>query len=89
MTDDVDKPSLRADNRRRTTERIIDAAADLVGQQGDMGFTMPEVAERSGVALRTLYRYFGTKQDLVDALAAVADQVDALPMPSSFDSSLR
>ena len=87
MPEDVPKPSLREENRRRTQERILEAATDLVGQQGDMGFTMPEVAERSGVALRTLYRYFRTKQDLVDALAAVADQVDALPMPDSLDRS--
>ncbi len=85
MADDADKPSLRVENRRRTEERILDAAIDLVGQRGEMGFTMPEVAERSGVALRTLYRYFRTKQDLVDALATVADQVDALPMPDPLD----
>lgn len=85
MTDDADKPSLRAEHRRRTEQRILDAAIDLVGDQGDIGFTMPEVAERAGVALRTLYRYHRTKQDLVDALATVADQVDALPMPDSLD----
>ena len=85
MTDDADRPSLRDEHRRRTEQRILDAATELVAEQGDMGFTMAEVSERSGVALRTLYRYHRTKQDLVDALAAVADQVDAIPMPDSLD----
>lgn len=45
---------------------------------------MPEVASESGVALRTLYRYFPKRQDLVDALATVADQA-AGRLPESLD----
>jgi AcrR family transcriptional regulator len=85
VTDAPCKPSLRATNRQRTEQQILDAATELVGHKGEMGFTMPEVAERSGVALRTLYRYFRTKQDLVDALATVADQVDAVAVPDRLE----
>lgn len=72
--------SVREENRRRTAERIVTATADLVRSSGHADFSMPEVAEASGVALRTVYRYFPKRQDLVDALATVADQaVGSLP----------
>jgi AcrR family transcriptional regulator len=77
--------SLRAENRRRATERIVDAAADLVRERGDTSFSMPEVAQRSGVSLRTLYRYFPSRNDLIHALAGVADQVVAVPRPTTVD----
>lgn len=77
--------SLRERNRERTTDRIVTATADLVRQQGHTGFSMPQVAEASGVALRTLYRYFPTRQALVDALATVADQTAAIGVPTGLD----
>ncbi len=80
-----DTSGLRAENRRRTRARILDATVELVRESGTVDFSMPEVAARSGVALRTLYRYFQKRQDLVDALATVADQVEAGPLPSLDD----
>lgn len=77
--------SIRADNRRRVIERAVGATVELVRESGNLGFTMPAVAERSGISLRTLYRHFPTRDDLVSALAAVADQVDALAPPTSLD----
>ena len=75
VPDNQERPlSVREDNRRRTTERIVASTADLVRNSGNAEFSMPDVAEASGVALRTVYRYFPTRQDLVDALATVADQ---------------
>ena len=85
MTTKPTKPSLREENRRHTEQRILDAAIGLAEERQVVDFTMPEVAERSGVALRTLYRHFPTRRHLVDALARIADQVDALPPPASLD----
>jgi AcrR family transcriptional regulator len=79
------RPSLRADNRRHVSERAITAAVELVRETGDLTFTMPAVAERSGISLRTLYRHFPSRNDLVSALAMVADQVEALAPPTSLD----
>ncbi|MGA9278533.1 TetR/AcrR family transcriptional regulator [Ilumatobacter sp.] len=77
--------SLREDNRRRLRERVVAAAVELVRESGDVSFTMPAVAERSGVSLRTLYRHFPSRADLVEALASVADQVVELSPPTSLD----
>ena len=59
--------------RRR---RVLDAVIDLVaaGRLDDMG--MKDVAERSGVALGTIYRYFSSRDHL--AAAALADWAGAL-----------
>ncbi len=77
--------SLREENRRRARQRIIDTTVDLVRETGHATFTMSDVASRSGVGLRTLYRYFPKREDLVGALASVADQSDALAPPQSID----
>ena len=77
------RPSIRVEHAQRTRQRIVDAVADLVSERGDCEFTMPEAAEASGVSVRTLYRYFPHRQGLVDAIAAVADQVAASNLPAS------
>ena len=78
-------PSLRSDNRRRVSERAIAATVELVRETGDLAFTMQAVAERSGISLRTLYRHFPNRDELVGALAVVADQTVALAPPTSVD----
>lgn len=78
-------PSLRADNRQRVKDRAVAATVELVRETGDLTFTMPTVAERSGISLRTLYRHFPSRDDLVSALALVADQVQAQAPPTSLD----
>jgi AcrR family transcriptional regulator len=75
--------SIRAENAERTRVRILDAVVDLVGSRGDCDFTMPEVAAASGVSLRTLYRYFPSRDHIVDAVAAVGDRVAASNLPAA------
>lgn len=75
--------SIRAENAERTRIRILDAVVDLVGSRGDCDFTMPEVAAASGVSLRTLYRYFPSRDHIVDAVAAVGDRVAASNLPAA------
>jgi len=77
--------TLREQNRRLARERIIDATVQRVRSTGSTDFTMAEVAGLAGVSLRTLYRYFPNRQDLIDALASVADQVSAAPLPQQLD----
>ena len=43
--------------------RIVDAFLDLL-DGGRRGMSMPAVAERAGVSVRTLYRYFPSKDEL-------------------------
>jgi AcrR family transcriptional regulator len=60
---------LRDDLRQVTRERILDAVLDLVSE-GAMGeLSVPQVARRSGVSVATIYRYFPTKDAMLDAAA--------------------
>jgi AcrR family transcriptional regulator len=55
----------------RVAAAILDAAADLLAEGGEPP-TMSEVAEAAGVARATLYRYFPTREQLLQALIAAA-----------------
>lgn len=85
---------LRAEQAAATHERVVDAAIDLL-QGTDPGvFGMQDVAERAGVSLRTVYRSFPTKEDLlvgvVDAIKERFAEIAGLPPTSrdEFDASV-
>ena len=59
--------SLRERQRRATREQIIDAVHDVLTEEHPATLSMPRVAARAGMSLRTLYRYFPSKEALVDA----------------------
>ena len=50
-------------------ERILDATLELVAGSGFRHLTMDDVARRARVGRMTVYRRFGTRQALIDALA--------------------
>ncbi len=49
-------------------ERFVQAARDLADESGNAAFTVPQVAARSGLSLKTFYRCFRGKDDLLLAL---------------------
>src|ERR1043165_5325344 len=49
-------------------EAILDAALDLFVERGFFGTAVPEIAERAGVGAGTIYRYFESKEALVNAI---------------------
>jgi AcrR family transcriptional regulator len=51
------------------SERILDATLHLVAASGVRKLTIDEVARQAGVGRMTVYRRFGDKSTLVDALA--------------------
>jgi len=57
------------DTRGSVRERIVDAAASLLGEDGQAAVTTRSVAERAGVQAPTIYRLFGDKDGLLDAVA--------------------
>ena len=57
---------LRREQAEQTRSRIVGAALDLI-VGGAEGVTMQEVAKAAGVALRTVFRHFPTRDDLLDA----------------------
>lgn len=55
----------RASNKR---EKLIQAARDLIHQQGYRHTTLADIAEQSGVPLGNVYYYFKTKDDIARAV---------------------
>ncbi|HEY8949907.1 MAG TPA: TetR/AcrR family transcriptional regulator [Rhizomicrobium sp.] len=54
-----------ADDKRA---KLLAAALDLFETRGFDGVAVPEIASKAGVAVGTVYRYFETKEALVNAL---------------------
>lgn len=52
-----------------TRNAILQAARELLLQRRNTDFSIQEVADRAGMAHRTVYRYFPTRQELVIATA--------------------
>jgi AcrR family transcriptional regulator len=53
---------------RRTRERIVDAASELVFSQGLAATTLDEIKAAAGVGASQLYHYFDSKADLLRAI---------------------
>ena len=51
------------------SERVLDATLDLAAASGIRNLTMDDVARRAGVGRMTVYRRFGDKTRMVEALA--------------------
>ena len=65
-TRDADVPA--EPSVEQTRRRLLQAARELYTRKGSRGTTTREVAERAGVNETTLFRHFGTKQALLDAM---------------------
>jgi TetR/AcrR family transcriptional regulator, cholesterol catabolism regulator len=78
--------------------RIIEAVIDLIADVGAEAVQMRDVAQRSGVALATVYRYFSSKDHLLAAaledwqkrltrriLASRGARTDQDPLPGVLD----
>lgn len=53
---------------RETVNQILETAAELVDEVGVVGFTTNLLAERAGIRVRTIYRYFPSKLGILRAL---------------------
>ncbi|MEU7212504.1 TetR/AcrR family transcriptional regulator [Streptomyces sp. NPDC048405] len=79
MSTEPPPPSLTERRKAATQLDIAHAAAELFATRGPEATTAEEIARRAGVALRTFYRYFRSKQDAVGPLLTVgADSWRAL-----------
>src|SRR6476646_4835253 len=59
---------LREEQTAATRRRIVEALAALLDEDHTTEVSLAEVAQRAGVAERTLYRHFPTKLDLYSAV---------------------
>jgi AcrR family transcriptional regulator len=60
--------------RAETRARIISAALELIAEGGYVAAQVAAVAERAGVAVGTVYRYFPSKSELFAEVFRVASQ---------------
>ncbi|MCA9515194.1 MAG: TetR/AcrR family transcriptional regulator [Myxococcales bacterium] len=58
----------RRERPRDTREAILEAALDLFVEGGYHGTSVPQIAERAGIAAGTIYRHFEGKEALVNTL---------------------
>jgi AcrR family transcriptional regulator len=74
------RPGLRERKKRETRDRIVEAAFALFQAQGYDETSLQQIAERAGVAARTVSNYFPLKVDLLvayrqDMLAVIEDSL--------------
>lgn len=68
-------PPLRQRQKEATRTIILRAAADLIATRSIHEFTIQEVADRAGVSHRSVYRYFPTREALIEGLYGFAEDL--------------
>jgi len=75
---------LRDRQSEQTRELILQALVEQLADRGLSDFNIPRVAQRAGVSVRTVYRYFPTKERLLQAAQEWIDErVIAFEYPRS------
>jgi AcrR family transcriptional regulator len=77
--------TLREAHRASTRQRIVRAVSDLIAEEHPATVSVPAVARRAGVGVATVYRYFPTKEALLDAAAHEVVTPSAARLPRTFD----
>ena len=81
-----------------TRQRILAATAEVLGRNGMSKLSLSEVAVQAGVSRPTLYRWFASKKDLLEAFVvwerqfyerAVSEATHDLPACEKLDAALR
>ena len=67
--------SLRSRQKQMARESILQATADEIVEKGIEDLSLQDVADRAGVAKRTLYNYFDSREALLAALNDWSNQL--------------
>jgi AcrR family transcriptional regulator len=80
--------SLREQHADATRVRILSAVADLLERDPAEELTVPRVAEASGVSLRTVYRYYATREELLEAAGRwIGNELFRHPYPRDLEET--
>lgn len=91
-------PTMPADAEQSTRKRILAATFTVLSRCGHRNLQLSDVAAVAGVSRPTLYRYFGSKQGLLDAFglyeqdnfdAGLAAATAGLRGPERLDAALQ
>lgn len=97
MTDTQESPGQRSGLRERkkamTRQAISDVATRLFMDRGFEAVTVAEVAETAGVSVKTIFNYFGSKEDLyfdrdAELRGAIVEAITGRPPGRSITESL-
>ncbi len=80
---------LRAEQAAATRVRVLDAAIDLLQATDSGDVAIPDVAEHAGVSVRTAYRVFPTREDLLEGvLVELSRRFEAIAgtVPTTLDA---
>ena len=79
----------RVDSRiERSRHAVLTAALELLGESGVGGFSVDEVARRSGVAKTTIYRHWPTREALVVDTCSRLSAEQEIPDTGSLEGDL-
>jgi TetR/AcrR family transcriptional regulator, repressor of fatR-cypB operon len=70
----------------KKVEQIFEATLKLVKEKGVAGITMSEIAKEAGLATGTLYIYFNSKTDLINALFTTCRKASANVYFKNYDA---
>jgi AcrR family transcriptional regulator len=75
----------RAEQKRRTRQRVLDAAAELIAEGKSP--TVTDAADLAKVSRRTAYRYFSTQQQMLAeaALTMARSEITEIKLPEQVD----
>lgn len=80
------RPSLSERHVELSQQLILDAAAELLEHASVAELSVRAVAKQAGIAERTVFRHFPTRDALLDAVAAdVTRRLDLPPDPDSLE----
>lgn len=82
------KSALREKQQDQTRDLILRALGEQILRSRPGEFSLPEVAERAGVSVRTVYRHFGSREQLLEALQAYAMRAVTPPPPTTLEELL-
>ncbi|MDQ1204595.1 TetR/AcrR family transcriptional regulator [Microbacterium sp. SORGH_AS_0862] len=69
-----EQPSIRERYTEQTRRTILLAVAECMESDPDRDFSMSQVAARAGVSVRTVFRHFASRDELVSAFGAWYEQ---------------
>jgi AcrR family transcriptional regulator len=84
----------RAERNARTRREILDAAWELVRENGLGSLSMRDLGDRVGMRAQSLYGYFSSKHAILDAMFAegnreIHDIIAAIPLAADPGQTLR
>jgi AcrR family transcriptional regulator len=82
------RSTLRDKLDQTTRDVIVDAAIEQLVELGAFDFSYYALARRAGMSVRTIYRHFPARTDLIDALSRRLNQVIAIDYSHDKDGIL-